>query len=78
MSEWKPIDENTPRHVDVEIMLYYREWCGAKDFVVSGHWDSEEPFEEERTWVHSYGYGDADMWQPLPPPPTTHNPEKEE
>lgn len=69
MSGWKPIDENTPRHIDTEIMLYYKDWCGEKDMVVSGHWYEQEGREFEATWAHSYGYGDADMWQPLPPPP---------
>lgn len=67
--KWLPIDENTPRGPDAEIMLYYKEWCGFLDFVVSGHWHCQEGREFEATWEHSCGYGDADMWKPLPPPP---------
>lgn len=68
---WRPIDENTPRDPDIEIMLYYREWCGATDFIVSGHWHSQEGREYEATWEHSCGFGDADMWAPMRPAPAT-------
>lgn len=68
-SEWFPIDENTPRDPNTEIMLYYKDWCGTKNMVVSGHWFAQEGREFEATWEHSIGYGDADMWQPLPVPP---------
>lgn len=66
---WQKIDENTPRGPDSEIMLYYKNYLGVLDFVVSGHWYEQEGREWEATWEHSCGYGDADMWAPLPPPP---------
>lgn len=65
---WHPID-TAPRDPNIEIMLFYHEWCGTVNFIVSGHWHSQEGREYEATWEHSCGYGDADMWQPLPQPP---------
>ncbi len=67
--DWRPIDNDTPRSPDVEIMLYYREWCGIFDFIVSGHWHCVKGREYEATWEHSCGYGDADMWAPIRKPP---------
>ncbi len=74
MSEWRRIDDETPKNR--EIMLWYKNWLGVPDMVVSGHWREVEGREFEATWEHSLGYGDADMWSELPAPP--HNPEKEE
>lgn len=62
---WQPI-ETAPK--DREIMLYYTDWLGAKDMVISGHWDGGR-LEGEETFVHSMGTGDADMWANLPTPP---------
>lgn len=69
MTDWKIIDANTPRDPDAEILLFYKNWCGAKNFVVSGHWLEQEGREYEATWEHSCGYGDADMWAELPEGP---------
>lgn len=62
--EWQPI-ETAPKD-GVEVMLYYEDWLGQKDMVISGHWDEKG---QDSTWEHSLGYGDADMWMPLPAPP---------
>lgn len=55
-----------------EILLFYRDWCGALNLVISGHWDCQEGREFEATWQHSLGWGDADMWAPMPDGPVTH------
>lgn len=65
--DWRPID-SAPRDGS-EIMIFYREWLGEKNMVVSGHWHCQEGREFEATWEHSRGYGDADLWMPLPSPP---------
>lgn len=69
MLDWNSDMDAAPKD-GTEIMLFYREYLGEKNFVVSGHWHIDEPFEEERTWEHSCGYGDADMWAELPDPPS--------
>ncbi len=63
---WRTI-ESAPKD-GTEILLHYKEYLGSVDFVVSGHWD-EGKSPEESTWQHSYGWGDADNWMPLPEPP---------
>ena len=66
MSDWQPID-SAPRD-GTEVLLWYEDYLGTKDFVVSGHWLIDVPSYEE-TWEHSCGFGDADMWMPLPEAP---------
>jgi hypothetical protein len=67
MGEWRPI-ETAPKD-GTEILVWYADYLGQRDFVVSAHWCCEEGREFEATWEHSLGFGDADMWQPLPGPP---------
>lgn len=75
MVDWNADMDAAPKD-GTEIMLFYREYLGEKNFVVSGHWHIDEPFEEERTWEHSCGYGNADMWAELPAPPVVLSPEQ--
>lgn len=75
MVDWNSDMSAAPRD-GTEIMLFYRAYLGEQNFVVSGHWHVDEPFEEERTWEHSCGYGDADMWAELPSPPFELNAEQ--
>jgi hypothetical protein len=60
--------EDAPRD-GTEILLFYKDFCGEKNMVVSGHWECEEGREFEATWSHSWGHGDADKWMPLPQNP---------
>lgn len=67
MSEWRPI-ESAPKD-STEILLHYKYYLGERDFIASGHWFNGKS-EEDSTWEHSYGFGDANHWMPLPPPPS--------
>lgn len=65
---WKPI-ATAPN--DREIMLFYKDWLGEKNMVISGHWAGGDPeFDYNASWEHSLGSGDADMWAELPAPPS--------
>ncbi len=65
--DWRPIDERAPRDGTM-VMLWYREYLGEKDYVTAGFWD-EMCRPTEQTWSHAVGYGDADMWAPMPAGP---------
>lgn len=64
---WQPI-ATAPKD-GTEIMLHYFDFLG-EPMTVSGHWRTVAGREWEDTWEHSLGYGDADLWMPLPAPPT--------
>jgi len=66
MSEWQSI-ETAPRDGS-EVLLHYKNFCGAKNLIVTGHWDDTQG-PDNATWEHSCGSGDADHWMPLPEPP---------
>lgn len=68
MSEWQPID--TAPKDGTEILIWYKDWLGEKGLIVSAHWHAPEGREFDHTWEHSLGFGDADMWMPLPGPPS--------
>ncbi len=62
-NKWQPI-ETAPKD-GTHILIHYKNWLGCENLVVSAYYD-----ENEETWIHVLGSGDADNWQPLPEPPT--------
>lgn len=74
MSEWKPIDENTPRK---KTILFWGETSELGDGIMNWRMDTG--------YIYSYGHGDEDWywagqrlnkwdhkpthWMPLPSPP---------
>lgn len=61
---WRSM-ETAPKD-GTEVALFYRDWCGGGPLVSSGVWLCQPGREWEATWEHELGYGDADMWAPMP------------
>lgn len=65
--QWNDNMDEAPRD-GTEVLLYYRNFLGIRDLVVSGHWCGHG-YDIDDTWEHRLGYGNPNAWMPLPEPP---------